>query len=125
MMLSELNSFMVLLRATGSNGVRAAAPFEQTPDADSQFLLTYPGLDNPRGEVLLDNEHVVVQRFIISFGEWESLHPHPDNEFAFQAVGGQHSGLANGKPTDTVSISETGPRWLDVRSTRQRGTGVG
>ena len=38
---------------------------EQVLKTDKQFLLTYPNLENPGGEILLENEHVVLQRFIV------------------------------------------------------------
>lgn len=100
-----LNTFLILLLAAGANGVRAA---EKMPDSDSQFLLTYPNLDKPQGEVLLENEHVLIQRFVVGPGEWEGLHTHPGNQVYIHIKGGSWSGRANGKPTYTGSISETG-----------------
>ena len=34
----------------------------------------YPNID---GEVLLDDERVVVQRFVLEPGQWEGIHEHP------------------------------------------------
>lgn len=36
---------------------------------------TYPNIE---GEVLLDDDRVVVQRFILAPGEWEGIHEHPE-----------------------------------------------
>ena len=42
---------------------------EQVLKTDKQFLLTYPNLENPGGEILLENEHVVLQRLVVGPGE--------------------------------------------------------
>jgi len=93
---------LLFLTACASNAPDSEA------DADNQFLLTYPNLDNPGGEVLLENEHVVVQRFIVGAGEWEGLHAHPGNQVFVHVKGGEWSGRAGGKPTYTGSYSEDG-----------------
>ena len=109
-----LNTILILLLAAGTSGVQAAAPSAQAPKSDNQFLLTYPNLDNPGGEVLLENEHVVVQRFIVGPGEWEGLHTHPGNQVYVHVVGGEWSGRANGEPTYTGSASATGSvGWME------------
>jgi quercetin dioxygenase-like cupin family protein len=77
-------------------------------DEDIPFLLTYPNLDNPGGEVVLDNEHVVVQRFVVPPGEWEGLHPHPGNQVYVHVVGGVWSGRAGGESTYDDSPDESG-----------------
>jgi hypothetical protein len=35
----------------------------------------YPNID---GEVLLDDDRVVVQRFVLEPGQWEGIHEHPE-----------------------------------------------
>ena len=37
---------------------------------------TYP---NVEGETLLEDERVVVQRFVLPPGEWEGIHEHPEH----------------------------------------------
>ena len=114
-----LNRFLILFLTAGTSSVQGAAPLAQAPKPDSQFLLTYPSLDNSQGEVLLENEHVVVQRFTIGAGEWEGLHTHPGNQVYVHVVGGEWSGRANGKPSYTGSISETGSvGWILHKSSR-------
>jgi len=81
---------------------------EPIDGADIPFLLTYPNLDNPGGEVLLENQHVVVQRFIVGAGEWEGLHAHPGNQVYVHVKGGEWSGRAGGKSTYTGSRTEDG-----------------
>ena len=38
---------------------------------------TYPNLD---GEVLLDDDRVIVQRFVLEPGQWEGIHEHPEHQ---------------------------------------------
>jgi hypothetical protein len=42
----------------------------QLSATDEKFLLTYPNLDNSQGEVMLENDYVVVQRLVVLPGEW-------------------------------------------------------
>lgn len=75
---------------------------------DIPFLLTYPNLDDPDGEILLENEHVVVQRYIVPPGEWEGVHAHPGDQVYVHVDGGVWSGRAGGESTYTDSLSEDG-----------------
>ena len=110
--LSSTTVILILLAMSASGGQDTSA---SGPDSEHiPFLLTYPNLDNPDGEVLLENEHVVVQRFVVPPGEWEGLHPHPGNQVYVHVVGGVWSGRAGGKPTYNDSISETGSvGWME------------
>lgn len=102
-----LNMALILLLAVCTSNAQAT-------DADKQFLLTYPNLDRPGGEVLLENEHVVVQRFVVGPGEWEGLHAHPGNQVYVHVKGGEWSGRAGGEPTYTGSVSEDGSvGWME------------
>ena len=80
----------------------------QEADEHIPFLLTYPNLDKPNGEVVLENEHVLVQRFIIPPNTWEGLHAHPGNQVYVHVVGGIWSGREGGESTYDDSPSETG-----------------
>ena len=60
-----LKTVLTLLLAVCTNSAQAATASAQAPATDKQFLLTYPNLENPDGEVLLENEHVVLQRFVV------------------------------------------------------------
>ncbi len=53
------------------------------PDACHQY---YP---NIAGEVLLENDKIVVQRFIIEPGEWEGIHRHPPDQLYIHIKGGE------------------------------------
>ncbi len=76
--------------------------------AGTQFVLTYPNLADPDGEVLLDNDRVVVQRFVLRPGEWEGIHAHPGNQVYIHIKGGIWSGRRGGVQRDPSPFSETG-----------------
>jgi len=110
-----LNTVLLLLLAVCSSSAQESTASAQTRESDRQFLLTYPNLDKPGGEVLLENEHVVVQRFVVGPGEWEGLHAHPGNQVYVHVIGGEWSGRAGGQPTYTGSPSETGSvGWMEA-----------
>ena len=109
-----LNTVLILLLSACTSSTQDGTASEQVPETDKQFLLTYPNLENPGGEVLLENEHVVVQRFVVGPGEWEGLHAHPGNQVYVHVKGGEWSGRAGGNPTYTGSASETGSvGWME------------
>ncbi len=66
-------------------GVTASADHHgtQPPDACHQY---YP---NIAGEVLLDNDKLVVQRYVVEPGQWEGIHRHPPNQLYVHIKGGQ------------------------------------
>jgi quercetin dioxygenase-like cupin family protein len=109
----SLSAVIVMLLTTSASGGQDTSA--SGPDSERiPFLLTYPNLDNPDGEVLLDNEHVVVQRFVVPPGKWEGLHAHPGNQVYVHVVGGVWSGRAGGKPTYNDTVSKTGSvGWME------------
>ena len=108
------NTALILFVAVCISGTQDTIAAEQAPETDKQFLLTYPNLENPGGEVLLENEHVVVQRFIVGPGEWEGLHAHPGKQVYVHVKGGEWSGRAGGEPTYTGEYSEDGSvGWME------------
>ena len=48
-----------------------------------------PVLPQCPGETLLDNDTIVVQRFIIPPGQWEGVHKHPPNQLYIHVKGGE------------------------------------
>lgn len=98
----QINSCTVIILLLTAGGV-AAQDAENIP-----FLLDYPNLADPDGEVLLENEHVIVQRFVVPPGEWEGVHAHPGDQVYVHVVGGTWSGRAGGESTYDDSPSETG-----------------
>ena len=59
----------------------------------SRYLLNYPNLDDPDGEVVLNNQYVVLQKLIVGPGEWEGVHSHPGNQIYVHIKGGYWSGM--------------------------------
>ncbi len=100
----NLTTVLIILLAAYASSAQDA----QAPESDRQFLLTYPNLDNPDGEVLLENEHVVVQRFIVGPGKWEGVHSHPGNQLYVHVKGGEWSGRAGGESTFSGSVDADG-----------------
>jgi len=81
------------------SGCASSELSESMPDSDKQFLLTYPNLADPDGEVVFENEHVVLQRLIVGPGEWEGIHSHPGNQLYVHIKGGLWSGRERGEVT--------------------------
>ena len=109
------NTVLILLLAGCSSSERDKPVPEQVPDSDTQFLLTYPNLENPGGEVMLENEHVVLQRFVVGPGEWEGIHSHPGNQLYVHIKGGLWSGRAGGEVTYTGPPDADGSvGWMDA-----------
>ena len=48
------------------------------------------------GELLLENQRVLVQRFIVEPGQWEGIHSHPGEQLYVHVRGGVWSGRRNG-----------------------------
>lgn len=80
-----------------------------------RFLLTYPNLENSDGDVVLENEHVVLQRLVVGPGEWEGIHSHPGNQVFIHIKGGVWSGRRGGKSTNSRTVREDGAvGWMDA-----------
>jgi hypothetical protein len=56
-----------------------------SPDARAAEYLNYPNIP---GEDVLDNDRVIVQRFLVGAGEWEGVHAHQPNTFYIHVQGG-------------------------------------
>ena len=65
-----------------------------------QVGVFYPNIP---GELLLENEHVVVQRFIIEPGQWEGIHSHPGNQIAVRIKGGLWAGRRGGREVSRMT----------------------
>ena len=77
------------------------------PNACHQY---YP---NIAGEVLLENDKLVVQRFIIEPGQWEGIHRHPPDQLYIHIKGGEWT--VRYGDDDTTSISPDGEiGWSDT-----------
>ena len=72
----------------------------------------YPNIP---GEPLLENDKLVVQRFIIQPGQWEGIHSHPGNQIYVHIKGGEWSGRIGGKSEYSGEIDEDGSvGWMDA-----------
>ncbi len=77
------------------------------PNACHQY---YP---NIAGEVLLENDKIVVQRFIIEPGQWEGIHRHPPDQLYIHIKGGEWT--VRYGDDDTIGISPDGEiGWSDT-----------
>ena len=64
---NKLSLLLIILLAS------CATLKEQNP-----YLLVYPNLegDYRYGEVVLENENVILQKLIVGSGQWEGIHSH-------------------------------------------------
>jgi len=59
------------------------------------FYLNYPNIP---GEDLLENDLIVVQRFIVQPGQWEGVHAHRPNMLYIHVKGGQWAARSRSEP---------------------------
>ena len=91
---------------------------------NEKFLLTYPNLEDPQGDVVLENKHVVVQRLVVPTGKWEGVHSHPGNQLyvhileANRPLGekaANQAGRINGRDRSTPSVRSRVCREIDKK----------
>ena len=64
---------------------------------------------------MLENEHAVIQRFIVGPGEWEGIHSHPGNQVYVHVKGGEWSGRLGGEAAYSGSVNEDGAvGWMEA-----------
>ena len=81
----------------------------------SKYLLNYPNLDDPDGEVIFNNEYAVLQRLVVGPGEWEGVHSHPGNQIYVHIKGGYWSGRMHGELEYEKEFSPDGSvGWMDA-----------
>jgi len=106
---------LVLLLAFCNSSAQDRTISEQESGTNKRFLLTYPNLEDTDGEVVLENEHVVLQRLVVPAGEWEGIHSHPGNQLYVHIDGGEWSGRIGGKSEYSGIVSEDGGvGWMDA-----------
>ena len=76
-----------------------------TPLSNHHVSTFYPDIP---GEVLLENDRAVVQRFIVEPGQWEGFHSHPGNQVFVHVRGGVWSGQRNGIERIGTQASKAG-----------------
>jgi len=95
------------------DGIRRTAGRGRTHASDECFLLTYPNLPDPLGDVVFRNGRVVLQRFVVGPGQWEGIHSHPGNQLCIHVRGGEWSGREGGEETYSGSVCADGEvEWL-------------
>ncbi len=110
-----LTTVLILVFAFCSGCALDRTTSKQASDTNKQFLLTYPNLEDTDGEVVLENEHVVLQRLVVPAGEWEGIHSHPGNQIYVHIKGGEWSGRIGGKSEYSGIVSPDGEvGWMDA-----------
>jgi len=110
-----LTTVLILVFAFCSGCALDRTTSKQASDTNKQFLLTYPNLEDTDGEVVLENEHVVLQRLVVPAGEWEGIHSHPGNQIYVHIKGGEWSGRIGGKSEYSGIVDEDGAvGWMDA-----------
>jgi len=71
----------------------SAAPPAGTPP--KYHYLNYPNIP---GEDLLENDWVIVQRFVVNPGQWEGVHAHHPDMLYIHIKGGQWAARSKGEP---------------------------
>ncbi len=81
--------------------------------AAQQVGVFYPDIP---GELLLENEYVIVQRFIIEPGQWEGIHSHPGNQIAVRVKGGLWAGRRGGREVYrmTEPLKDGSVGWMEA-----------
>lgn len=109
------NIALILLLTAYASDAQDSMESKQAAEADERFLLTYPNLDDPDGEVVLTNDHFVLQRLVVPAGEWEGIHSHPGNQIYVHIKGGEWSGRIGGKSEYSGMVDEDGAvGWMDT-----------
>jgi hypothetical protein len=85
-------------RAIGQNAASSSNTLK-----DENCYVHYPNIP---GETLLDNERMVVQKFVVKPGQWEGIHSHPGNQLYVHLKGGKWAVRYGNK--ETVSESPDG-----------------
>jgi quercetin dioxygenase-like cupin family protein len=95
---------------TGSNAIELLWVTLKPPtasvaetDAMRGYRLVYPEIP---GTVLLENDEVVVQRFVVPPGAWEGVHAHPGNQLYVHLRGGTWAVREGGR--ERIAESRTG-----------------
>jgi len=96
----------VLLLAAGL-GVFAAG---QTQTHQRKPYQYYP---NVPGEVIFENDRLVVQRYVVNPGQWEGVHSHPGNQLYVHIRGGQWT-VRRGQQKETSIAKDGSVGWMEA-----------
>ena len=90
-------------------GVSASADHHGEGPAEPCHIY-YPNIP---GELLLDNDKLVVQSFIIEPGQWEGIHRHPADQLYIHVKGGEWT-VKYGDDAETSLSPDGGIGWSDT-----------
>jgi quercetin dioxygenase-like cupin family protein len=86
---------IVMISVTLKPSAAAAAPATVSGDERQDAHLNYPNIP---GEDLLENDRVIVQRFVVNPGQWEGVHAHRPNMLYIHIKGGQWAARSRKEP---------------------------
>lgn len=72
--------------------------------------MSYPNLE---GDLLINNDQVVVQKFTIQPGQWEGIHSHPPNQLYIQLTGGDWR-YKSGSESDDFHLPAGSVSWNET-----------
>jgi predicted metal-dependent enzyme (double-stranded beta helix superfamily) len=105
----EKNKYRIHVSLLILFGVTASADHHGDGPAEPCHMY-YPNIP---GEMLLDNDKLVVQRFIIEPGQWEGIHRHPANQLFIHIKGGEWT-VKYGDDAETSLSPDSGIGWSDT-----------
>ncbi len=97
---------------TEENGWKTKSAEGMEGNIPNPCHMYYPNIP---GELLLENEKMVVQKFTIQPGEWEGIHRHPYDQLYVQVKGGQWTVQYSGE--ESSFYAETGSASWDPTGT--------
>lgn len=97
---------------TAENGWKSQSAESMDGDIPNPCHMYYPNIP---GELLLENDKMVVQKFTIQPGEWEGIHRHPYDQLYVQVKGGEWTVQYNGE--ESTFTAETGSASWDPTGT--------
>jgi hypothetical protein len=88
----------------------ALLPLASSPVARTQsFHQHYPNIP---GEVLFENDKVVVQRYVVQPGQWEGVHTHSGNQLYVHIKGGEWT-MRYGDRKETSVARDGSVGWME------------
>jgi predicted metal-dependent enzyme (double-stranded beta helix superfamily) len=86
---------LVMIWVTLKPAVTVAPPVSAAAGDRQDAHLNYPNIP---GEDLLENDRVIVQRFVVNPGQWEGVHAHRPNMLYIHIKGGQWAARSRKEP---------------------------
>lgn len=86
---------IVMISVTLKPSAAVAPPARVSADERQDAHLNYPNIP---GEDLLENDRVIVQRFVVNPGQWEGVHAHRPNMLYIHIKGGQWATRSRKEP---------------------------